>query len=271
MQFLDLIDEELKFQQHMLHQYQKLKRIKAQGTFFMTKKNGRYTEYYIRMPGEKRAKYVSRAEMCNVRKLQAKALGDFAVACINENIYRLKDLRDGYKPCDFFSMQEAMAEKYRMTGGDPINWAELGLTRQVPPSEDPWKREELKHSTSFGLMVRSKNEAQIAEKLYHAGLEFYYERALRLRRPDGSYTVRYPDFTIILPDGRTIYWEHAGMMKIPGYRTKHFNKIQLYFENEIYTPHNLILTYDGPKGEFHGVEISRIVENLRHLAAAERV
>jgi hypothetical protein len=44
-------------------------------------------------------------------------------------------------------------------------------------------------------------------------------------------------------------------------------RTRIYHRNGIYQPHNLIVTCDGPSGEFPGIEIAMIVAQL---AAAEK-
>jgi len=74
-------------------------------------------------------------------------------------------------------------------------------------------QEGLIHRTSKGFAVRSKSELIIAEALTNAGISFAYEKPLTL----GDQT-RYPDFTIDDEiSGRTIYWEHLGMLERPDY------------------------------------------------------
>jgi hypothetical protein len=75
-------------------------------------------------------------------------------------------------------------------------------------------QEGLIHRTSKGLAVRSKSELIIAEALTNSGISFEYEKPLTL----GGQT-RYPDFTIEDEiSGRTIYWEHLGMLERLDYR-----------------------------------------------------
>ncbi len=77
-------------------------------------------------------------------------------------------------------------------------------------------QEGLIHRTSKGQAMRSKSELLIAEALINAGVAFEYEKALTL----GGLT-RYPDFTIEDEiTGRTIYWEHLGMLSRPDYRER---------------------------------------------------
>jgi len=273
MLFLDLIEEELRFQQHMLGQYARMINLQTEGTLYMKKKKRGYREYYMRT-GSGVSKYVGKGEMDKVVRIQAQKMGCCGAARAEENIRLLKQVLVGYKPCDFASVQQALEEKYRMTGHEKLLREAVPLFRTVPPSENPFRPWELKHSTTFGLMVRSKNEAHIAERLFAirtCGLEFYYERALKLRNADGHIVTRYPDFTIMLTDGRTIYWEHAGRMDDPGYARRHNNKMQLFYANGIYAPFNLIVTFDGPHGEYPGAQINHIIESLLVPMCRERI
>jgi hypothetical protein len=85
------------------------------------------------------------------------------------------------------------------------------------------------HRTSKGRAVRSKSELLIAEALLSAGVAFEYEQALTL---GGS--TRYPDFTIEDDiSGRTIYWEHLGMLERADYRASWEKKLAWYRANGV--------------------------------------
>lgn len=74
----------------------------------------------------------------------------------------------------------------------------------------------LVHVTSGGILVRSKNEVIIAGILDEiAPGAWAYEQPLA----DATGVTRLPDFTISTRDGRTIYWEHLGMLEDPSYAT----------------------------------------------------
>jgi energy-coupling factor transporter ATP-binding protein EcfA2 len=82
----------------------------------------------------------------------------------------------------------------------------------------------LVHRTSRGEFVRSKSELALAEKFIAQGLTYIYERPVNLA---GS--TRYPDFTFANSDtGRTVYWEHLGLMQDPDYRRRWEHKKSLY-------------------------------------------
>jgi hypothetical protein len=85
------------------------------------------------------------------------------------------------------------------------------------------------HRTSKGLAVRSKSELILAEAFLSAGVAFEYEKPLTL----GGRT-RYPDFTIEDEiSGRTVYWEHLGMLAREDYRLGWEKKLAWYRANGI--------------------------------------
>ena len=86
------------------------------------------------------------------------------------------------------------------------------------------------HTTSRGDVVRSKSEAMVAELLYARRIEYAYERKLTF--DDGSF--RYPDFTIEDDDlGRTIYWEHLGMLNDSVYAKRWEQKRRWYADHGV--------------------------------------
>ena len=267
MYFLDFIDREIAFQNHMLKQYNRLKRLKTDGKLEMTRKRKGYVEYYIRDSKDNIRHFVRRKDMNRVTKIQVQMTGAEGAARAENNIRLLSTLKEEYKACDFFSVQASMEEKYRLIADADTPWAEKSLRKIFPQSENMLFRNELIHSTSFGLMVRSKNEAQIAEMLWAAGLEFYYEKRVRLEMYAGHHRTFYPDFTIKIAGSRTIYWEHKGMIDDVAYLRRDEERTRIYHRNGIYQPHNLVVTCDGPSGEFPGIEIAMIVAQL---AAAEK-
>lgn len=264
MRFIDIAKSELKFQKHLLKQFDALRKIKDGGQLFCKRNKNGYTSYYIKEKTGGRRRYVRKSgkEILRVYRLQVKGLGTFAAERAEMNIKLLNELIDKYKDCDVESILRDVPEPFKEKEAAKGLEHHMRKNRPFPQSEKPTRREELKHSTSFGLWTRSKNEAMNAEMLYAAGLEFYYERKLVLIDQWGKEHVVYPDFTIILPDGTIIYWEHKGMMSDPEYMEYDNERMKLYYLNGIYQPHNLIVTCDGPNGEYCGAEISMIVNNL---------
>lgn len=126
-------------------------------------------------------------------------------------------------------------------------------------------QEHLIHRTSDGRLVRSKSELLIAEALIANGIRFQYEEPLTL----GGRT-RYPDFTIVDDiSGRTIYWEHLGMMDREAYRRAWEEKKQWYLANGIrdwqedeYASLVLVTTTEDSRTGLDMTVVREIVERL---------
>ena len=83
--------------------------------------------------------------------------------------------------------------------------------------------------TDRGDNVKSKSEVIVANALYKHGIEYHYEKPLKL---DGYEKAIKPDFTIEYK-GRVYYWEHLGMPDDENYRNKWIRKLALYRKNGI--------------------------------------
>ncbi|MFF8093843.1 AAA family ATPase [Streptomyces sp. NPDC016675] len=88
----------------------------------------------------------------------------------------------------------------------------------------------LMHVSAGGTPMASKNEVIIAGLLDRlAPGRWLYEEPLT--GADGR-VVR-PDFTVAAEDGRTVFWEHAGMLDLPDYARKWERKKEWYARNGI--------------------------------------
>jgi hypothetical protein len=123
--------------------------------------------------------------------------------------------------------------------------------------------EHLIHRTARGEMVRSKSEVIIANALAAKGLDYAYERPLTIHG-----VTKYPDFTIEdMESGRTIFWEHCGMLHVPSYRRRWEEKLAWYREHDI-APHEqnggangtLVVTRDEANGSIDSALISSLVD-----------
>lgn len=92
--------------------------------------------------------------------------------------------------------------------------------------------------------VRSKSEKILADLFNHMGIDYKYEKALRL---SNSLTI-YPDFTFLSPDGdREIYWEHLGMIDKADYILQAVERIETYHSHGIFLGDQLLLSFEGNK------------------------
>lgn len=125
--------------------------------------------------------------------------------------------------------------------------------------------ENLIHRTSRGEMVRSKSEVIIADRLAALDVEYMYERDLSIEG-----VTKYPDFTIEdMESGNVFYWEHCGMLHVPGYRRRWEEKLTWYKANGI-SPHEegggengtLIITSESAQGGISSQEIEQIIRKV---------
>lgn len=123
---------------------------------------------------------------------------------------------------------------------------------------NPLYPDQLQHKCLSGEFVRSKSEVIIANTLFINHIPYRYECALLL----GTKTF-YPDFTIMLPGtSKIVYWEHFGMMDVPGYCDKAFEKLKNYGQYHIIPDINLITTYETRDCPIDSERIQKIVHEL---------
>ena len=94
------------------------------------------------------------------------------------------------------------------------------------------------YKTIDGNQVRSKSEVIICDLLAKSGLKYEYET--KLEYEPGK--VIKPDFTIILDNGKKLYWEHIGMLGNEEYSEHWSEKMDIY---EKYFPGQLFKTYES--------------------------
>jgi len=243
---------------------------------------GRNRQFFCRKKGDKKAKYIGRKDKSFVIGIFKTALCCKTINILENNILLLQRALSGIKPYDPAYVMESLpsaykeaAEEYMIeTGPYEFPPEEIDSIDPTTPSENPYKREELKYPVSNGIKVRSKSEALICEYLLAANLNFRYEKALDLvytftDEAGFEHTAAeriYPDFTIYLPDGTIIYWEHEGRMDDEGYRKRNLHKIMLYYRNGIYMPTNFIITMEGKDKVFDTDAVLRIINGFIKMA-----
>ena len=136
------------------------------------------------------------------------------------------------------------------------------------PKRSVFLQEGLVHRTSTGISVRSKSELIIYEALVNAGFKPEYEKALKFGE-----STRYPDFTIEDEiSGKTVYWEHLGMLDRPDYRQSWERKLKWYAANGIRMPEDgggetgiLVTTRESAQAGFDVASVQGIIR--KHLQA----
>ena len=110
-----------------------------------------------------------------------------------------------------------------------------------PYERNPAYPEELKFTTTNGVLMRTKSELIIANRLEHYHISYLPEMPLWF-----PYNInpKYPDFTILKPNGETIIWEHMGRMDKEDYFIKNSRKIVEYRQNGYSQNTNLIIMFE---------------------------
>ena len=120
----------------------------------------------------------------------------------------------------------------------------------------------LKHITIDGDKVRSKSEMIIANQLHYSELAYTYENCIILR--DGKKKV--PDFTITTPSGKTVYWEHLGMLNDDSYKKAWEEKKAEYKANGISEQNgNLFTTEDNEEGGLDSKQIEAVINQIKKM------
>jgi exodeoxyribonuclease V alpha subunit len=107
-----------------------------------------------------------------------------------------------------------------------------------------------------GKPVNSRIEYIIYQSLKRSGLKFDYEKTLPLAKRD--YDI-HPDFTIELPGGGTIYWEHLGMLDVRKYYKDWQRRIQDYKDHGLF---DRVITTDDLEG-INQAKIDAVIEAIR--------
>lgn len=113
--------------------------------------------------------------------------------------------------------------------------------------------------TDFGLRVRSKSEAMIAERLKKHGIPFVYEFPLGF----GKAETLHPDFYCLnLQTRQVVIWEHFGMIDNAVYFETVVSKIKRYRMSDVCQDMNLIFTMETKKQPLSSAWIEREIQRV---------
>ena len=226
------------------------------GSLSLEIKHGRPTFMLNTNHEGKRRRHSLGKAPCTVNDILKSRFLRMQLGAVNKNKARLKACIQSYSSVGSDSFFADLKKRWPHMPYEFIDRLDNSLV------SDPWmledyehfnhKDENKRHRTSRGLMVRSKSEVLIAEKLYEHGISFRYEQVLHI----GDSTFG-PDFTIRRTDGKMFYWEHEGMTQSAEYMRYQTYKNQMYSQAGIVPWDNLIITYDTAYGS---VDL-RIVES----------
>lgn len=255
--FYDVILLEQKIQKAVLVKNRKILETSPKGTLIIRNRKMRRS-YFQEIKKQGAATQINITNNLNlITALTAKAMAVMRIKRAGKNVKSLEQLKRSYKPIETDEILAQLPDKY----ADAVN-----MLRQIRIEEwknadydrAPFDPEAHIHETCYGGWVRSKSEQIIANALYSYGIPFRYEEKFKYPSEDGDWY--YPDFTILLPDGTTIIWEHFGLLKELGYCIHNGYKLHTYQKNNYVIGKNLIITQDDNKGNCSGAIIYDIIE-----------
>ena len=116
------------------------------------------------------------------------------------------------------------------------------------------------HYNLAGEKMRSKSEVLISNLLIANKIPYRYEAAISLKDASFMKVKRFPDFTIMTPEGELIIWEHFGLLEQEAYAQDALSKINLYAMNGIIPGEGLIWSADGPGGSINSKTLQTLLE-----------
>jgi len=194
-----------------------------------------------------------------VPKLLQKEVSSETIARCNSNIQVVTKAIEAYQPLDHTAVCLSLRPKIKDIA---LATAPRILTQWE--TEDYIKREDKEgrnvHPTLKGDLVASKSESIIADTLFHFHIPYHYDERIDVLSPYNNYY--YPDFTILLPNGRKIYWEHFGKLDEPKYFDHNLEKLIRYHNKGIDFGNNLIITVDTIKRNIDVNAVRGCIENF---------
>lgn len=264
MGYIELTKNDLQVEKELIEIYSRMVSRLPEGRLTM-KMRGGGTYYYRTGGGSAKQEYISVKDRDLIEALRDRRYAEKMLKVLRENIRVQERMLRSYRSYSPEHITSTLGKAYQSLGTPP---GKPAVARRKSSDADSgtagalFRSDELLHRTSFGLMVRSKSEALIAELLRKHRIDFSYEKPLRLVDDDGFSVVKYPDFTVRSRGSGVMYWEHLGLLTDADYREAAYRKLGLYYDNGIIPGSNLIITCDSADGGLDMSAISKIAASL---------
>ena len=131
-----------------------------------------------------------------------------------------------------------------------------GQKRQT--TTKPYLAHALRHKTLSGHLVRSKSEVIVADALHYRGITFDYEAPFFGK---DRKAFRLPDFTIRLPSGTIVLWEHLGMLDDESYK-RSWNKKELWYAMNGLDLANLYVSRESNANGIDSHEVAAVADAI---------
>ena len=236
---------ELLKQQRLLEEQRQILCSSPEGFLFSRHRSKKDTYYHQRKIRDGRGWKNVQVNISDDPLLQSalfdKRIAEKSIKIYENNIPLLEKLSTQYQSADFSDILKGIPPRYNDLK-KLHELQEMEKWMQAPYKRDTRYPESLTHRTAYGDFVRSKGEAIIANGLYSFGIPFRSEQELYL--PDADWCTYYPDFTILLPNHKFLYWEHWGLLDKYNYRRDNVEKLLAYQQHNLILGDNLIITQD---------------------------
>ena len=178
------------------------------------------------------------------------------------NLIYLNKMLEHYRSTEIGEIKSELGPQYQDALG-MIRNDYLDKLRNKDYPKAPFDSRYHIHETDCGEMVRSKSEQILLNTMtpYQEFIVHYEEEFLYTYGVEGLGRV-YPDFTIILPNGKRIIWEHWGRLDDPKYCERNALKLCLYHKNGYVIGDNLIITTDDYQGNISSTVIRQAIDHI---------
>ena len=191
-----------------------------------------------------------------VQTLTEKMIQKEIVRRCEGNLKWMDKLEWKFQPIEIKEIIKAVSPPYRDVL-DAWNEKRIEKWRMEPYAKAPFDPKIHVHETDCGILVRSKSEQLVANALYACRVPFHYEEEF-VHHTAVRHRI-YPDFTILLPDGKCILWEHLGLLSDRGYCENTALKLQIFQMSGYTIGKNLILTMDDHQGDCSSAIINQTI------------
>lgn len=221
---------------------------------------------YIRKYDRKRVdgKYQYKEESLTNRpdmlqQMVQKVISEEIILRTENNINALKRFMKDYRSVDIRDIKDDIDQRFlELIDNQQYTLVQEWLTEAYHKNPDLYENNQ--HPTSSGYIVSSRGETIIAEKLSDLNIPFHHDEAFPVPFGPGYYY--YTDFTIYLPNGEVILWEHLGIMEKEQYTDRTVAKLRHYHRHGAVIGKNLILSVDVKPGVGDAAAIDQIIRTF---------
>ena len=256
--FKQQLEEILKYYEGIMESYSRILSHSPEGSLFWQENHGKdqFLHYHEQEGAMKRKVITGDSDI--QKQLARKEFARKSLEVIGPNVDVLRQAVNSVVPFDPQQILQSMGKAYgRLPRDYFFDWVDLSAKLHLadetkarierhrewgnaPYIQSDYKPYQKKHSTSRGLMVRSKSEVLIIEALYnYYDIPHRYEQEQRI----GDLIIA-PDVTFEGADMDLFYLEHLGMMDNPVYAHNNFRKLVRYYDAGLIPGQNLLLSFD---------------------------